>query len=1169
MTYFGKNQMVGALLGIIRDLFLFLSSLLLKLIIFFYIAILKNIFTKEEKRIKGMNKPNIAELILKKDFKDDSDEEEDININYKEIQQIPKSFKTCKEIEKLKKFKAKDIINLEDNINQTSNEVDKIKKYHLDYYLINHKKTCIENMDYRIENEAAILKNVFNLKGRTIEKFKKMNNATITDVHTDPHKLLYSNVDMLELPSDENLGEKYRDSSRFLHDDEEDSSSYISQNHVDLSKNSLIARCDSNLNLKILNSQLDPSTTYIIPHNSSKEIKNSYLIPLKKRCLQKIDRKGKRMRSESIKISKYIFDLKYIEKEKQDIKEYPKNHMKMLNNKIKNLKYQSSLLDIDFKVKDNIRNYFTNSRILDTEMNDNSHDNIDYTRNTFKFGQKTSFNLINKIEFKSIGQEEKEITDEIVEDNTQNNKISLLNSNLRNLNKKIYKGELYSEVKRIKDEIITDTQTALIDPYKIFLQIINKNNIRSIHYDIGVLQNSLNLNNNYYLNKYFINDNKYFEMIDKVYCPKQSNDRNNFEVFSNYQSFSEIDNYETGVKYLLFSGYDVLGQGHSSKERLKNFSMSKLEKHYFETIKSGVAGFIDRIVFISLKICKSYYFQYFIHFVIIINTMLLMLEGNYFDKYVFVIFSKISITFNIIFILEFIIRVIAYRIVGYFLDIQNMFDTLIVCFCIIELDNPEDFVFDPESKVNIWNNNGVSSFKFIKVFRILRTLFYITSNMITMTNIFKGIRKMSPTLFSFAVMFFTFWIIFSNIAFNFFNNDSYFKTLGDSMLTLWHTITFENWTFVVYQNHNNTPQIGIFLIFWIFLENFLIFNLFISIVMDSLEELKVEDMIAPMQKINNILELTETETKRNDHLINTKNAFIEENIIDNSNSDEDDRDLNISNNILLRSSTRRSQEMMEENKEIQKIFKGNYCEESFFIFSQKNWLRKRLMQLITYKYFNLGITVLIAISSLRLVLETYFNSEGNIINEYFDNIDASINVCFILEFLVKCIALGFVDDEGCYIQDNWNKLDFVIVITSIWTLPGIEIEQLSAFRVLKIFRILRPLRIVAKNPHMKLIIASLLDSIYPITSVLSITIMVMIIFSVTCINLIFNLYNTCYVANYEFEGSSLIYWVPVKNFTDYLDLLNISIKDTQKVANLVFFIFNSFLVFRYFWWSDE
>lgn len=58
---------------------------------------------------------------------------------------------------------------------------------------------------------------------------------------------------------------------------------------------------------------------------------------------------------------------------------------------------------------------------------------------------------------------------------------------------------------------------------------------------------------------------------------------------------------------------------------------------------------------------------------------------------------------------------------------------------------------------------------------------------------------------------------------------------------------------------------------------------------------------------------------------------------------------------------------------------------------------------------------------------------------------------------------------NAYLKDSWSKLDFFIVITAIidMSLVGIDLS------ILKLFRTLRPLRIVSRNPDMKVIISSL------------------------------------------------------------------------------------------------
>ena len=45
--------------------------------------------------------------------------------------------------------------------------------------------------------------------------------------------------------------------------------------------------------------------------------------------------------------------------------------------------------------------------------------------------------------------------------------------------------------------------------------------------------------------------------------------------------------------------------------------------------------------------------------------------------------------------------------------------------------------------------------------------------------------------------------------------------------------------------------------------------------------------------------------------------------------------------------------------------------------------------------------------------------------------DYCINTVFFLEFIFKVISMGFLFDNGCYLRDYLNILDFFIVTFSI------------------------------------------------------------------------------------------------------------------------------------------
>ena len=109
--------------------------------------------------------------------------------------------------------------------------------------------------------------------------------------------------------------------------------------------------------------------------------------------------------------------------------------------------------------------------------------------------------------------------------------------------------------------------------------------------------------------------------------------------------------------------------------------------------------------------------------------------------------------------------------------------------------------------------------------------------------------------------------------------------------------------------------------------------------------------------------------------------------------------------------------------------------------------------------------LLIALSSAKLALESYIVDEPDDaqIKVISADLDLTFNSLFIFECVLKIIALGFVMDEGSYLRDSWNKLDFFIVVTSIvdMALTGTEIP---ALKVLRMLRMIRPLRVISHNP---------------------------------------------------------------------------------------------------------
>ena len=63
-------------------------------------------------------------------------------------------------------------------------------------------------------------------------------------------------------------------------------------------------------------------------------------------------------------------------------------------------------------------------------------------------------------------------------------------------------------------------------------------------------------------------------------------------------------------------------------------------------------------------------------------------------------------------------------------------------------------------------------------------------------------------------------------------------------------------------------------------------------------------------------------------------------------------------------------------------------------------------------------------------------------------------IFYTAEMALKVLAYGFYFSKNSYIKDNWNKLDFVIVLTSLIS----YFANLDSLSYLKVFRVLRPLK---------------------------------------------------------------------------------------------------------------
>ena len=136
-------------------------------------------------------------------------------------------------------------------------------------------------------------------------------------------------------------------------------------------------------------------------------------------------------------------------------------------------------------------------------------------------------------------------------------------------------------------------------------------------------------------------------------------------------------------------------------------------------------------------------------------------------------------------------------------------------------------------------------------------------------------------------------------------------------------------------------------------------------------------------------------------------------------------------------------------------------------------LRRTLSGIFLYKMhnhfvFEAFIQILILLSSIKLVVDAYTENypPTSVLIRISNELNYIITGAFAGESLVKSISLGFVMDRGTYLRDNWSKLDFFIVTTSMIDVCFSSIN-IPFIKVLRLLRVLRALRVVSHNSEMK------------------------------------------------------------------------------------------------------
>ena len=146
------------------------------------------------------------------------------------------------------------------------------------------------------------------------------------------------------------------------------------------------------------------------------------------------------------------------------------------------------------------------------------------------------------------------------------------------------------------------------------------------------------------------------------------------------------------------------------------------------------------------------------------------------------------------------------------------------------------------------------------------------------------------------------------------------------------------------------------------------------------------------------------------------------------------------------------------------------------MFSNTNKFRQVIVWLITWKYFDYFVILIIVTNSIFLGMYDYTARDSNKTwtNKLVDYSESYFTALFTVECALKIIGMGLINGENSYLKDAWNWLDFVVVLTGLLA----ALPNVSNVSGLRTFRIFRPLRSLSALPSMRVLVGTLFASIF-------------------------------------------------------------------------------------------
>ena len=255
---------------------------------------------------------------------------------------------------------------------------------------------------------------------------------------------------------------------------------------------------------------------------------------------------------------------------------------------------------------------------------------------------------------------------------------------------------------------------------------------------------------------------------------------------------------------------------------------------------------MERLTNITRRVVEADAFEYAIITIIILNGVLLGVGtsaalseqyGSWFS-----LGNRIALA---IFIAEALLKMVASspRVAGYFKDGWNVFDFLVIVFALIPATGQFAMIA-----------------RLARLLRVLRLISTIRDLRLIVAALVRSIPSAGHVMMLMSIIVY----IYAVMGYHLFheNDPDNWRNLGIAVLTLFNVITLEGWTEVMYTAMETHPLAWLYFVSFVVVGTFVVINLFIAIIINNLDEAKLErlrDIERPVSREELLREIRATQ----------------------------------------------------------------------------------------------------------------------------------------------------------------------------------------------------------------------------------------------------------------------------------------------------------------------